>query len=560
MKLKTVAIHNFRGIHDATLKIHDFTLLIGSNNSGKSTVIDAIRAFYEKDGFKFKPERDLPKIPGADDKSWVEISFELNASEHASLAQDYKQADMELRLRKIFRSGDGSGDGQIFGYRSDGVMSPTPFYGARNVQSGKIGDLVYIPAVSKIDEHTKLSGPSALRDLLTDVLDSIVTSSPSYQQFSTAIGAFAEAIKAETTDSGQSLAGLEQELSESLSAWDTSFRLDMKSPSMPEIVKTLITHQCVDLSHGEALSADQFGSGFQRYLIYKLIEINARRESTRTPSNSTEFIPSLKLVLFEEPEAFLHPPQQDLLARNLKRLSESGDQQVVCSTHSPHFVSRNSSRLPEIARLRREKGRIDIFQIDEVAWKQIVDGNQEINDLEHLASNVDEDDREHAMEDVKYFLWLNPDRCGAFFANHVLLVEGATEQAFISKLIDDGKIESPPSGVHVLDSMGKFNIHRFMNLLQQLGVSHSVLNDDDDREPMHESVNELIRNSRGSLTHSIVELQGDIERFMGVPKPRNPRRKPQHLLLKYEARKIDDGKLRDFCSRVQSCLSRTDGN
>ena len=57
----------------------------------------------------------------------------------------------------------------------------------------------------------------------------------------------------------------------------------------------------------------------------------------------------MTLILFEEPEAFLHPPQQEILAQNLATMSGNSDQQVICSTHSSHFVSRNAARIPSIA-------------------------------------------------------------------------------------------------------------------------------------------------------------------------------------------------------------------
>lgn len=60
MKLVHVSIHNFRGIHDASINLHDYNLLVGPNNAGKSTAIAAILVFYEKDGFKFKAERAFP--------------------------------------------------------------------------------------------------------------------------------------------------------------------------------------------------------------------------------------------------------------------------------------------------------------------------------------------------------------------------------------------------------------------------------------------------------------------------------------------------------------------
>ncbi len=181
MKLVHLAVHNFRGIHDGLLNVFGYNLLVGPNNAGKSSVIDAIRAFYEKDGFKFKQERDFPFIKAADEESWVELTFRLTETEDSSLADDYRNHDKLLRVRKYFKAGDKNRDGFIFGYKKDGSLSTESFYGAKNVQSGKFGDIVFIPAVSKVDEHTKLTGPSALRDLLTSVMEAVIGSSPSYE-------------------------------------------------------------------------------------------------------------------------------------------------------------------------------------------------------------------------------------------------------------------------------------------------------------------------------------------------------------------------------------------
>jgi len=130
------------------------------------------------------------------------------------------------------------------------------------------------------------------------------------------------------------------------------------------------------------------------------------------------------------------------------------------------------------------------------------------------------------MEAVKYFLWLNPDRCSMLFANHVLIVEGPTEKAFINKLIGEGSIKRPADGLYVLDSIGKFNIHRFMNLLSHLGIPHSVLHDDDNGENEQAEVNQLLQDSRhAELTTVVQTVPGDLESFLGVAKSKSDHRK-----------------------------------
>jgi putative ATP-dependent endonuclease of OLD family len=181
MKLLGIKLHNFRGILEQEVQFHSYSLLVGPNNAGKSTFIDGIRAFYEKDGFKFKPDKDFPFSKTADEESWAELNFRLADDEHSSLKEEYQAADKTLRVRKLFQTKEKGADGKnaggfIYAYKNDGTLSNDPFYGAKNVQSGKFGDLIYIPAVSKVDEHTKLTGPSALRDLLTDVMSDVVES------------------------------------------------------------------------------------------------------------------------------------------------------------------------------------------------------------------------------------------------------------------------------------------------------------------------------------------------------------------------------------------------
>lgn len=61
MKIYTIHIHNFRGIIDQELHLGNYSLLVGPNNSGKTTVIDSIRAFYEKDKYSYNKDRDFPR-------------------------------------------------------------------------------------------------------------------------------------------------------------------------------------------------------------------------------------------------------------------------------------------------------------------------------------------------------------------------------------------------------------------------------------------------------------------------------------------------------------------
>jgi len=564
MKLTDVKIHNFRGILDQEIVLKGYSLLVGANNAGKSSVIDAIRAFYEKDGFKFKKDNDFPFIHAADQESWIELLFSLTDAEHESLADDYKVASKLLRVRKYFQTTakmhDGkSASGFIFGYKKDGSLSDEPFYGAKNVQSGKFGDLVYIPAISKVDEHAKLSGPSALRDLLTDIMTDVVEAGTAYTEFSTSVQTFSESIRDEKTADNRSLSGFEAELNALLEPWDSEFKLKFPPPSAAEIIKSMLGWDLIDKFHGKAQGVDYYGSGFQRHFIYSLIQLGSRYVGKKKTKKTKDFTPSLNLVLFEEPEAFLHPPQQEILARNLMAVASAGHWQVVCATHSAHFVSRNAADIPAVVRLRRVTGKIEKYQIDDATWCKIVDANQAINAIAqnypNMAKRLHQDDAKPEMEAVKHFLWLNPDRSSLFFANHVLLVEGPTEVALINRLVGDGKIANADCGLYVLDCIGKYNIHRFMNLLSHLGVSHAVIHDDDHDKDEHKEINQLIEDSMNpTLTVCVERIAGDLEKMLGIAPAKSDHRKPQHVLYQYDTGQIDAERLQAFCSLVEGCL------
>ena len=527
MKLFSIKLHNFRGILDQEVQFHPYSLLVGPNNAGKSTFIDGIRAFYEKDGFKFKPDNDFPFLKTADDESWVELKFSLSDVEHESLKDDYQVPDKTLCVRKLFQTKAKGADGKnaggfIYAFKNDGTLSDDPFYGAKNVQSGKFGDLIYIPAVSKVDEHTKLTGPSALRDLLTDVMSDVVDGGKAYGVFATSVETFASTILKEKTKDDRSLEGFQESFNKLLEPWQTKFALRFPPPSAADIIKQMVSWDLLDEFHGKAQGVDYYGSGFQRHFIYSLIQLGAQYVGKKAAKKAKDFVPSLTLILFEEPEAFLHPPQQEILARSLMAMANKDNWQVICTTHSSHFVSRNADSIPAIVRVMRSGGNVEAFQISDTDWSAIVSANKAIEAIvakyPKMQKELHQDDVQPEMEAVKHFLWLNSDRSGIFFANHALLVEGPTEVALINKLIDDGKIKGADCGLQVLDCLGKYNIHRFMNLLGHLGIAHSVIHDDDDNKDKHADLNQLIQSSKhATLTHSIHPIAKDVETFLNIP-------------------------------------------
>ncbi len=562
MRIREVAIHNYRSIADERLTLGNYSLLIGANNSGKSNLIDAIRTFYEKD-LKFEAVRDFPKNQTTDNESWIEVEYQLSHYEASTIKTEYLMEGDRWRVRRWLHPQD-KAKGGLFAYEN-GTLSENMCYGWKNVGQAKLGEVIYVPATSRLDEHTKLSGPSALRDLINDILRTIIKSSASYVTLRDHFKAFEISVKREETPDKRSLEGLEGRINEEIGDWGAKFNLEVASPEIEDIVKSLIRHNIVDGSLDAPLESSAFGHGFQRHLILTLIKISASYTSPDPEPKKKEFSPELQLLLFEEPEAFLHPQQQDVLDANLRLLGEQPGRQVLAATHSAHFVSYNTGDIVDLARLCRTDGKTCIHQIgrdklneifeDNLAIKEIVDAFENEPDKQETSKDLD-----RAMEEIRHFLWLNPERSGLFFADLVLIVEGLSEQVLVNYLIRKREIELPTKWVFVLETWGIYNMHRFMNLLGALKIRHAVLYDLDETKTGAKKVKQdklisLIEKSRNECTLGIDSIPANLESFLDVAVEKDDRwKKASKILLETTRGKIAPKLLAAFKTKIEALL------
>ena len=112
-------------------------------------------------------DRDFPKFKTNDDESWVEIEYQLSPFEASTIRAEYLMDGGRCRVHKWFHPPDKARTG-LLGYEN-GKLSGNMFYGWKNVGQAKLGSVIYVPATSRLDDHTKLTGPSALRDLVNDI-------------------------------------------------------------------------------------------------------------------------------------------------------------------------------------------------------------------------------------------------------------------------------------------------------------------------------------------------------------------------------------------------------
>ena len=289
-----------------------------------------------------------------------------------------------------------------------------------------------------------------------------------------------------------------------------------------------------------------------------------------------EFSPDLTIILFEEPEAFLHPSQQEILNSSLEGLSEEESQQILATTHSNMFVSKNVRELPRLIKVHKTKactechyiptsGVTDLFDQNNSMFQMFLDKLSDTSvaqqiknkiNSRHLADPNVNLQQKLEEESLKYFLWLDAERSNALFAKHVIICEGASERTFLNYLIKTKWRDLETKHIYILDAMGKYNIHRYMNLFGRLGMSHSALYDSDVDKGIHELINDFLNSQKNSYTKQVYAFDDDFESFLGitsVPQNRHDL-KPVNVIWSYSSGKITDVKITELRVIIDSLL------
>ncbi|MEO5874948.1 MAG: AAA family ATPase [Streptosporangiaceae bacterium] len=509
MRPLRVSVRNVRGALDVELHLRPFGALIGPNNAGKSTLMDAVRLFYG--ALDWDEARDLPWQSETGGESWVEIDYRVDAAEAGQLDLDLSEGDV-LCIRRWFTKGSDHLAGSYYLIPPDGgEPQPTGWTSA-----AKLGQCVYIPTISQMADHTSLSGPSPLRDVLL-----LAFSERHIEAMLTATRAALGTLSAALKDGP--ITDLESDLDEALTPWGLSAKVDID-----ELSNELIMRQLIELrlqQEGTHRPLEAQGSGVQRAMIAALIQAAAR---LRAQAKEGAF----RWILFEEPEAFLHPSQVTRLAHDLHKLVATGNTAVTITTHNAAMLAAAETSPETITRVHRSLHRVEVAspspsRVSAVladihtrsAWAL---GSRSCFKMPRLTAADEERDR------VLYDL--DAHRAAAFFADRVIVVEGPSDVLFFEWLARRGLLAKLGPNVGVLSAFGKFELHRAASTLSLFGIPHVVLWDED--APMATNQNSLklklcqdgcaltalaaSANDPGSSFVGAVRLTGTIERWLGI--------------------------------------------
>lgn len=234
---------------------------------------------------------------------------------------------------------------------------------------------------------------------------------------------------------------------------------------------------------------------------------------TASASDGSSFLPG-HMLLIDEPETALHPAAVRAAKSHLYELARDAGWQVMLTTHHPAFVDPLEDHTT-IVRLHRPDGTIvpSVYRADEVHF------SGEEKDI------------------LKSLMMFDSSVSEMFFGPHVVIVEGDTEYAAFSEVMENRKEEYPDATRPlILRARGKSPIATLAKMLTHFKSDFSVLHDIDapktakgDKVNPAYSVNKNIVDAvaearkRGlKVTHRVSNPGFEVSHGMSLPKKDKP--------------------------------------
>lgn len=520
MRLKSIRVCNFRSFSDCSFNLRDFTSLIGPNNSGKSSLLRAIAVFLNQ----VKPEleewrqghedediviegcfeeiqdweRDIPGISGIIYNNEIRLrlvaSRVVNSGGDASVKTDYeafkrqetitgwsaKWSELDTQIQEIAQEMESGFNGTAWRTKANQERvrqiireqhSELVVYGDEEWSSDSISinaalkqampQAVLVEAVKDASNDAKPASKTTFGLLLNRVVLPALQHSSEYQDLLIAVKALDARIRGAGVDKLESIRVLEQDLHKRMSSIIESRAVVTLDP--PDTDKFIGNSTAIRIDDGTETPIHLQGHGVQRALIFALIEVLAKQEAIVDDSQDTS-PQRATILLFEEPELYIHPHLMRRLKNALQEVSESPDWQVIISTHSPFLVDVATDPLSLIILRRANNSCPQITQLETDPF------------AEDTPSQRDKDALRAALD-------FHPTVTEAFFASQVVLVEGDTEVAVLrhtEKLLPLAGInEEKADSTTIVSCGGKWTIPGMAKLLSKFGIPYRVIHDQD---------------------------------------------------------------------------------
>jgi hypothetical protein len=407
MKITHLHIENYKGLHEIDIPLSRFACLIGENNTGKSSVLQAVSLFFSGSALQKTHYFD------ADNPIRIEMSFdEIADGDLDRLAEEHRtkikgiikngsltlvrlygaDGKSALKYRKLLPREERFSDNKIAelvkGQKAskafaDAVMTVFPELNGivtaamnqsdtkANIQeladslpdnqkspadadlptgidksiSALLPEPIYIPAVKDLKDDVKTSEGTPFGKVLGILLKAIephlAEEKTLFEQLNKKLNRVTQADGAETDERLVPVKTIEETVERFVQDSFKTVKLRITIP--PPELRTVLSSALIYANDGVDGLIDSKGDGLRRAIVFAVlrsyVELSKTGlipgEGTQTPTDPRH------LLLFEEPELYLHPKAQQVLFEALGKFSQKHP--VIVTTHSPTFFGPQST-------------------------------------------------------------------------------------------------------------------------------------------------------------------------------------------------------------------------
>ena len=260
----------------------------------------------------------------------------------------------------------------------------------------------------------------------------------------------------------------------------------------------------IQMNSNVATPSNLQGTGLIRSTVFALLRYKALRDNKKDTALERQLI-----IGFEEPEIYLHPNAINKMRDTIYSLADTGNNQIVCTTHSPYMIDlskKPKQTLNSLALITSQVGECEALTVMSTPFNI----TKEFLDLQ-------EDEKKY----IKMLLRVEDAIAKCFFVKKVLIVEGDTEQVVLSETISKLPKEIQNeimSEWYILRARGKAAIIPLIKYLKAMQIDIYVMHDKDENTPGAVIFNEPIRRVLDDDSHLFV-LENCVEDVLGYPAP-----------------------------------------
>ena len=527
MRLSRLSVSNYKGLRDVSIPLSHFGCLIGENNSGKSSFLQALSLFYS--GTKLAPSHYF------DETQPIRIELVIDGIEEADLAR--LAEEHRTKVRGIVENGrlvlvrfyetngknsllystlipnddrfsrssigslvQGMKPGQPFVDKTveafpelNGTVNTTMNQAAVKDKIKELADSIpddqkitadqplptgidtsiipmlptriYIPAVKDLADDIKTTESASFGKILAILLQAVEPKLPDVQALFEDLNS--KLNRVEQPD-GELVDGrLDEikliELTVKKYIRETFADVDLRITIPPPELKTVFASARIYANDGVDGLIETKGDGLRRAVVFSIlrsyVELSTKLAPqpaglAQEPDSLPEPAAPAYLLLFEEPELFLHPNAQHILFNALREFAK--EHSVLVTTHSPMFFG------PEATETFIKLRRVSDAAVAAKPFTQV-----QTVDLSDIS----------AKDQFQIICFENNN--AAFFADTVVLVEGDSDYLVfphIARTIDPSwnTLQAPVLFARIT---GKGNIKRYREFFSRFGVRVPVIAD-----------------------------------------------------------------------------------